>query len=290
MADEQVDVLRFRALVRQANADLAAGRAEAAARRLDEALSAWRGDPLQEFASQPWALPVAASLEEAHDLAAEDRIDAWLSLGRHATAVAELEAMVARRPLRERRWQQLIVAAYRCGSQADALRAYQRCRAVLDAELGLEPGPELRRLESAVLAQDPWLDWRAPTPAPAAATPAAPTVRSALVGRGAELGRLAARIQQAAAGRGGAVVVTGEPGAGKTTLAAEAARLAADGGATTVWGRCLDAASAPAYWPWSQVLRGLPDGPRARAAAQQLDGSAGQGEDDSAPSSGCTRP
>jgi DNA-binding SARP family transcriptional activator len=288
VTDEQVDVLRFRALVRQANADLAAGQAEAAAQRLDEALSAWRGDPLQEFASQPWALPVAASLEEAHDLAAEDRIDAWLSLGRHTTAVAELEAMVARRPLRERRWQQLIVAAYRCGSQADALRAYQRCRAVLDTELGLEPGPELRRLESAVLAQDPLLDWRPPTPAPAtpaAPTPAqaaAPTARSALVGRDAELGRLAARIQQAAAGHGGAVVLTGGPGAGKTTLAAEAARLAADGGASTVWGRCLDAASAPAYWPWSQVLRGLPDGPRARAAARQLDGSAGQGEDDSA--------
>src|SRR6516164_7867692 len=96
----------------------------------------------------------------------EDRIDASLALGGHAQAAAELEAMVQARPLRERRWAQLIVAAYRCGRQADALRAYQRCRTVLSGELGLEPGPELRRMEAAVLAQDSSLDWQ---PAAAAA-------------------------------------------------------------------------------------------------------------------------
>ena len=86
-------------------------------------------------------MPAVTRLTEAHDLAAEDRIGAWLALGGHAQAAAELEAMVAARPLRERRWGQLIVATYRCGRQADALRAYQRCRAVLAEELGLEPGP-----------------------------------------------------------------------------------------------------------------------------------------------------
>jgi predicted ATPase len=82
------------------------------------------------------------------------------------------------------------------------------------------------------------------------------------------------------------LVLVGEPGAGKTTLAEAAAHLATAVGITTTWGRCLDAASTPAYWPWSQVLRALPDGPRVRAARQRLDGDivgdadiAGAGED-----------
>lgn len=299
-ADDQVDALRFRALVQQAHADLASGQpapvtAKAAAARLDDALALWRGDPLPEFAAERWAVPVAASLCEAHDLAAEDRIDAWLALGWHARAVTELEVMVQARPLRERRWGQLIVAAYRCGQQADALRAFQRCRAVLGGELGLEPGPGLRRLEAAVLAQDPSLDWRPSAPPPSAGPPSAGPASAgpvpaataprrtepalSLVGRDTELAGLAERLHQAAGGHGGAVVLVGEPGAGKTTLAAATARLAADAGLTTVWGRCLDAASTPAYWPWSQVLRGLPDGPRVRAAIRQLDGDTGDAGD-----------
>ena len=251
-------------------------------------------------------MPAVARLTEAHDLAAEDRIGAWLALGRHAEAVAELEAMVEARPLRERRWGQLIVATYRCGRQADALRAYQRCRAVLAGELGLEPGPELRRLEAAVLAQDPSLDWqpaavlaesgpdgsvppgvepgRAERP-PAFPSPAAPLREEAppgpaLVGRDAELAHLRDRLADAASGHGGAVVLVGEPGAGKTTLAEAAAHVAGGAGFTCAWGRCPDAASTPAYWPWSQVLRALPDGPRVAAARQRLDGDVeGDGED-----------
>ena len=148
VADDQVDTLRFHALVRQAHNDLAGGQPAAAAAGLEDALALWRGNPLAEFAGESWAVPTVAPLTEAHDLATEARIDAWLALGRHARAAAELEAMVEARPLRERRWGQLIVATYRCGRQADALRAYQRCRIVLADELGLEPGPELRRLEA----------------------------------------------------------------------------------------------------------------------------------------------
>src|SRR5215831_11442925 len=171
VADGQVDALRFQALVRQAHNNLAAGQPVAAATRLEDAFALWQGDPFAEYAGESWAMPAVARLTEAHDLAAEDRIDAWLALGRHAEAAAELEAMVGARPLRERRWGQLIVATYRCGQQADALRAYQRCRTVLAGELGLEPGPELRRLEAAVLVQDHSLGWQ---PDPAAAVVAAP--------------------------------------------------------------------------------------------------------------------
>lgn len=145
---------------------------------------------------------------------------------------------------------------------------------MLAGELGLEPGPELRRLETAVLAQDSSLDWQ---PAAAAAVPEAAAVAPghagapsaaplpapdppgpSLIGRDSELAHLRARLRQVASGHGGAVVLIGEPGAGKTTLAEAAARLAAADGITTTWGRCPDAASTPAYWPWSQVLRALP--------------------------------
>src|SRR6516164_5238323 len=180
VAEGQIDALRFQALARQAHNDLAAGQPAAAAARLEDAFVLWQGDPLAEFAGESWAVPAAARLTEAHDLAAEDRIDAWLALGRPAQAAAELEAMVGARPLRERRWGQLIVATYRCGRQADALRAYQRCRTVLAGELGLEPGPELRRLEAAVLAHDPSLGWlRAPAEVTAPAPPVPAAVRSA---------------------------------------------------------------------------------------------------------------
>jgi DNA-binding SARP family transcriptional activator len=285
--DDQVDAMRFQALTRQARSDLDGGQSAAALARLEDALALWRGDPLPEFAGEPWAVPVAARLAEAHELAAEDRIDAWLALGGHAQAVAELEAMVAACPLRERRWAQLIIATYRCGRQADALRAYQRGRTVLADELGLEPGPELRQLEAAVLAQDSSLDWQpdaAAVPQPVAAvaghagapsaapqpTPSPPG--PSLVGRDRELAHLRSRLRQAASDHGGAVVLIGEPGAGKTTLAEAAARLAAADGITTAWGRCPDAASTPAYWPWSQVLRALPTGPQVQAARQRLDG------------------
>jgi DNA-binding SARP family transcriptional activator len=296
VADDQVDALRFRALARQAHDSLAAGHPAAAAADLEDALALWRGDPLPEFAGEPWAVAAVARLVEAHDLASEDRIDAWLALGEHAQAAAELEAMVQARPLRERRWAQLITAAYRCGRQADALRAYRQCRAVLAGELGLEPGPGLRRLEAAVLAQDPSLDWHPAAAAGAVVTPAPPGHAKAqppgsqpaagpsgpsLVGRDPELARLRGRLQSIGSGDGGAVVLAGEPGAGKTTLAEAAARLAAAAGVTAAWGRCLDAATTPAYWPWSQVLRALPDGPAVRAARQRLDGEVGGEEEDS---------
>ena len=148
----------------------------------------------------------------------EDRIDASLALGGHAQAAAELDAMVQARPLRERRWAQLIVATYRCGRQADALRAYQRCRTLLADELGLEPGPDLQRLETAVLNQDASLDWHPAAAAvkvlpnaalrhakaqPAEPQPAAGPAGPSLVGRDAELGHLRGRLRELASGKVG---------------------------------------------------------------------------------------
>lgn len=270
---DQVDAWAFQALAAEAHEMLDSGSTHEALERLESALGMWRGDPLAEFSAETWAVPIAARLTERRDAALEDRVDAWLALGRHAQAVAELEEMVDARPLRERRWGQLIVATYRCGRQADALRAYQRCRTVLGDELGIEPGPELRRLEAAVLAQDPALD-RPPTahaiPVKVHDTDIAGDPAADL--HAVQVGRLRERISRAEGGRGGVVVLVGEPGVGKTTIAEQAADLAADAGAVVVWTRCLDATAAPAYWPWIQLLRDLPDGPYVASARQRLEG------------------
>jgi len=235
-AGDQVDALRFQAMAAAARDELAGGRPAAALAQLEDALALWRGEPLAEFAGEPWALPVLARLTETHDLAAEDRVAAWLALGRPAEAAAELEEMVAARPLRERRWEQLILATYRCGRQADALRAYQRCRTVLAEELGLEPGPELRRLEAAVLAQDPALEWQPPAqPGPARPPQAAvpgnlPAQLAAFVGRERELAEVRALVQS-----GRLVTLTGAGGSGKTRLSLQVAAQARDGYSDGAW-------------------------------------------------------
>jgi len=231
-------------------------------------LALWRGPALAEFEAEPWALATVARLAEAREAALEDRVEVWLRLGHHARAVSDIEELVQASPLRERRWAQLIVATYRSGRQADALRAYQRCRRVLADELGIEPGPELRRLESAVLAQDPALDVvqeKEPAAAPLLPTaPAAPRADRTVAIHRAQLDGLKARIDSALNGRGGMLVLVGEPGVGKTTLAEQGAEMAEVAGLSVVWSRCLDPGSAPAYWPWLQLLDLMPRIGRAR--------------------------
>jgi YVTN family beta-propeller protein len=128
-----------------------------AATTLRNALALWRGTPLAEFDSAEFADRERGRLEEQRLAALEQRIEADLALGRHAAVVTELEALVREHPLRERVRAQLMRALYRSGRQADALEVYRSGRRLLDEELGLEPGEELRRLERAILEQDPSL-------------------------------------------------------------------------------------------------------------------------------------
>ena len=137
---EQVDAWKFLALAGEAHDLLSAGRAAEAAERLEVALEWWRGEALAEFSTEPWAIGVATRLAEAHDLALEDRVDAWLALGRATQAAAVLEQMVQDRPLRERRWAQLIVATYRSGRQADTPARLP----TLPHRSGREPGNRTR--------------------------------------------------------------------------------------------------------------------------------------------------
>ena len=165
---ESLDASRFERLARGGRDALARGDSAEASTALERALALWRGPVLAGVAFEGTAAGEAARLEELRVSAAEDRIDAGLALGRHAELVGELEALVSEHPLRERLRGQLMVALYRSGRQADALEVYQRTRAELVDQLGIEPGPQLHELQRAVLAQDPAL-------APPAAVEALPT-------------------------------------------------------------------------------------------------------------------
>ncbi|MEV4137567.1 BTAD domain-containing putative transcriptional regulator [Dactylosporangium sp. NPDC049742] len=307
----QVDAARFTRGAEDGRARLVAGAYAEAETLLTAALREWRGGPLADFADEEFAGAVAAQLGEVHDGAVEDLVDVHLATGRHAAAAAASVALLDRHPFRERSWGQLMLALYRDGRQADALAAFRRARTVLDEELGLPPGPHLRDLEAAILRHDPALTPSAGTPgfaAPGAAVKASPgaTVKASpggtvqappgavvkappgaavevaerppgtvLVGREREERHLDERLAQAAAGQGGVVLVVGEAGLGKTLLAERAAALADGHGLRVAWSRCVEASATPAFWPWAQILRALPDTDGRR---HLLDVLAGRGE------------
>jgi len=164
----ELDMQRFEQLAADGNAALAAGDAATAAERLDLALGLWRGPALADFDMVPSARAQAGRLEEQRLAALESRADALLACGRPRDLIAELETLTAAHPLRERFWSQRMLALYRAGRQADALRAYQELRDVLVAELAIEPGPELRELHTGILRQDPALEGPEPERADAA--------------------------------------------------------------------------------------------------------------------------
>jgi YVTN family beta-propeller protein len=153
-----IDSRRFETLLDQGRQELASGDTEGAASILREALELWRGPPLDEFSYDPFAEAEIKRLEELHVRALEERIEAELALGRHSDLVGELERLVAAQPLRERPRGQLVLALYRSGRQAEALRAYEDGRRLLAEELGIEPGAALSRLEKQILTQDPALE------------------------------------------------------------------------------------------------------------------------------------
>lgn len=167
---EDVDVLRFKELVDAADAAMEKLDAEEARVLLASALALWRGPALADVLQVPFAAAAARRLEDRRLIALEKRIDADLRVGRHRELIHELESLTSAHPYREPFQQQLIRALYRSGRQADALAAYRRARDLLVDDLGIEPGPELRAMESQVLRQDQALD------APRRPRPEAPLV------------------------------------------------------------------------------------------------------------------
>lgn len=165
----EVDLQRFERLV----ADAEPLPAKERSARLAEALGLWRGPALADLTYEPALSQEAARLEELRLTALETRLDADLEIGRSTGLVPELEALIAKHPLRERLRGQLILALYRDGRQAEALEVYRETRRLLADELGLEPSPALRELERAILLQDPNL-----VPAPREETSNLEPVRS----------------------------------------------------------------------------------------------------------------
>jgi DNA-binding SARP family transcriptional activator len=231
----ELDLDRFQRLVTDARASTIQGELERAAGLLRDALALWRGQPLCDVASEPLRRLHLPRLEEQRLGAVEARIDAELGLGLHAELTGELHGLVDEQPLRERFRAQLMLALYRCGRQAEALEVYRSTWRLLSDELGVQPGPDLRRLEQAILREDASLDLPAGVAAghPPAATISPPRQLPAAItdftGRHQHLDELD-RLLGSEAGTTAVVIsaIAGTAGVGKTALAVHWAHRARD--------------------------------------------------------------
>jgi predicted ATPase/DNA-binding SARP family transcriptional activator len=214
---DALDSRRFERLAIAGHQALAHGDSAAASAKLREALALWRGPALAELADELIAQGEIARLESLRLQAMEDRLDADLALGRHGETIADLEALVAEHPLRERFWGQLMLAQYRAGRQGDALGTYRAVHATLAERLGVEPGSELRRLHAAILAQDRGLELAAPDPGEPPNN--LPGQLATFIGREWELAEIRELSRRARL-----VTLVGVGGAGKSRLALETAR------------------------------------------------------------------
>ena len=214
LRDDELDLDRFERLV----TDARDRHPEQAAGMLADALTLFRGPALSDVRYESFAAAEAARIEELRLAALEERVEADLALGQHAQLVPELERLVLEHPLRERLHRQLMLALYRSGRQADALAVYQRLRRTLVAELALEPGPDVQRLERQILNQDRELAFRATSPSMDLPVPPNP-----LLGRRTEL---AATLELLLREDVRLVTLTGAGGVGKTRLALDVARRA----------------------------------------------------------------
>ncbi|MEV5824680.1 BTAD domain-containing putative transcriptional regulator [Spirillospora sp. NPDC052242] len=237
LPDDAVDAWRFGALAQEPG-------------RAAEALALWRGPAFAEFADEEWARPEIHRLDELRLAARERHVADVLRAGGAAAAVPEAELLTREEPLREEAWRLLALALWGAGRRADALAALREARALLAAELGLDPGPALAALETAILqGRDPGL------PAPAAPPAAAPVPeREPFLGREDEVAALTGLAE-----RGGlrVALVTGEAGLGKTALLTRLADDLERRGGLVVTGRCPQSDGAPPAWAWTEALTAL---------------------------------
>jgi predicted ATPase/DNA-binding SARP family transcriptional activator len=229
VGSQELDADVFLALVEQGRRALEDRDPARASELLSEALGLWRGPALAEVAFENFAQAEIRHLEQRRLSALETRIEADLERGRHAELIAELEALLDKQPTRERLAGQLMRAHYWSGGQADALEVYQRTRARLAEELGLEPGPALKALQAQILEQAPSLrqpndQMHKTSNLPAPATP--------FLGRANELTEVTSLLRQAGLRM---LTLTGPGGSGKTRLALEVARSCAGDYRDGVW-------------------------------------------------------
>ena len=260
---DRTDVTQFEDLVaaaRRATSD------EEAITSLGAALALWRGDAYAEFAHEPWAIAEARRLTEARATATEDLADLLISGGKWSEAIGQLELLIVSFPFRDRPRSLLIRALMGSGRPAEARRQYQDYRSFLVEETGTEPSKELVELERTLL--------RAETTDTGAMVPVASGPRrypihrprpldarstSELVGDEvvSVVAKVASAIESAASGQGPCVVlITGEPGIGKTTVLVEAIRQAFEGGVLTLFAHSEENLAAP-FRVFTEMIRGI---------------------------------
>jgi DNA-binding SARP family transcriptional activator/tetratricopeptide (TPR) repeat protein len=274
VAADTTDVFVFERMIADGRQQLIRRRPGEAARVLEEAQRCWRGAAYTEVRDEPFARAEARRLEEMLLAAIELRLDAAFTLGRHESLIGELETLTTENPMRERLWSQRMLALYRSGRQAEALRVFQELRSTLVDELGIEPGHDVSWMEHAILSQDPVLSYVAPADEPGTAAPAviedvagaaaeSPTgyrvriptspTQGPLVGRNHESALLHDWWASVGHGDSALLLVEGDPGIGKTRLVGELARAVETEGALVLWGRCDEEPVAP-FQPFAEAL------------------------------------
>ncbi len=269
MPTDATDVSLFEQTVADGRRMLGRRRPSESVRLLQEAQDLWRGSAYSEVRDEPFARAEARRLEELLLAAVETRIDAAMTMGRHESLIGELETLTTEHPMRERLWSQRMLALYRSGRQAEALRVFQDLRSTLVTELGIEPGHDVAWMEHAILAQEPALSFPVPVEPDAAAEAEEPDDTGAasgyrvriptspnegpLVGRDRESALLRDWWASVAKGDGGLLLVDGDPGIGKTRLVGHLARAVEDEGTLVLWGRCDEEPVAP-FQPFAEAL------------------------------------
>jgi DNA-binding SARP family transcriptional activator len=270
MPDEDVDVVRFAELAQQGTALLEEQQVGSGAAKLREALGLWTGGALEDLDDLPLAASERARLEELRLSVTESLLIADLELGRPTEVLGEARRMVTLHPYRERAWGALMLALYRLGRQAEALDTAQQLRQTLAEGLGIDPTPEVRRIQQRILEQDPTLDLggkldagsrvltetQAPEP-PAPEPPA--QAGDHFLGRELASVTLDQMTRAAAQGQGGLLVVDGPAGMGKSAVLDELERRATESGALVLRSGGVAEGAMPALWPWVAVLRQLSD-------------------------------
>ncbi|WP_326838073.1 BTAD domain-containing putative transcriptional regulator [Amycolatopsis rhabdoformis] len=283
-----VDTHQFERLTRHGRTRATAGELAQSCADLEAALELWRGDPFAEFTSIERFAEESARLEQLRIAAVETSAENSLELGRLDSVVALLTPETARHPSRERMVGHLMTALYRTGRQADALMVFERTRAYLSDELGVDPSAELRRIHTAIIRQEIPVDVRVPAQrqdGPAAPIELLGTPRSSelsptmerderLFGRASELAALTEAVEDSTRRGGHIVAVVGEAGIGKTELVLRLLGTLDTTAQDIVRATCWRAEGTPGYWSWAQVFRELTRlRPEAVAAARERFGS-----------------
>lgn len=243
VGEEDVDAQRFQRHVTEGRLAHDGLDHDAAVNLLRKALAMWRGPPAPALAGLASGQAHIGHLEELKLSALESLVESELALGHHGEVLDELTQAVEEHPFQERLWESLMLALYRSGRQADALSAYQRARRILNEELGIEPGAELRRLEDAIVLQRSELDWHSPIH-PIVPPNHIPKPHTSFVGREQELAEVDKLL------RGSRLLtLTGPGGSGKSRLALETATRVVDRFSEGAWVVELATTSDPGLVP-----------------------------------------